>query len=388
MQPWRIIFLVNFLVIMVGVVPLRAGELQRNEVLLYEVCRCNVPPKIDGVLNDACWKDLPVGTNFLTGLYSYGKPDMEHNLASRQTSFQVCYDEKNLYLGITLQEPHPERLIATVKTYDGPVWDDDSVEIYLEPGSTRKCYYVLSTNSLNTRRDACWKYRYDNFIVDDKWGFKAGWHSCSSVGKDAWYIELLIPFSDLDETHTPFSGDLWSFQIVRFCRTLKEGARSSLYDSETFEYSSWAPGGNYKEPEKFGFLYFADNFSRIEELIAEKISPVMGSSILRFQGKNGEFLYTDYGHAMAESVSQVKDMLEEVKTRVKNQSGHWSKELSERFTTRLAQIESEIDQFVKTHNQRTFSTDAQRLLTRIEALMTEIREAELWQELQIPVESK
>lgn len=379
---WQIFILMSLLLMASFTVSLRAEELQRKEVFLYEVQRCSAPPKIDGILNDACWKNLPAATNFRTGLYSGGRPDVKHNLATRQTFFKVCYDKNNLYIGIKLQDPHPERVIATVTTYDGPIWNDDSVEIYVEPGYTRKRYYVFSTNAINTRRDARWEYRYEDFIVDDKWGSKTRWYSRASRGKDAWYIEAVIPFADMDGASSPQPGDLWSFQIVRFCRDLIKGAAGSLYNKKTFEYSSWAPGGNYKEPDKFGFLYFSTNFSQIERLITEKLSPAMGTTLLRFRGRKGEFLYTDYEQARAECIEGVQNSITKLKDIFNQKSRHWNKGLLDKFKARIARLESDADRFIKSPNPVTFSSDAQGIIHRAETVSMEIREAALYRELQ------
>jgi len=374
--------LINTTVILFPGVPVTAGELQHKEVLLYEVRRCSMPPKIDGILDDVCWKDLPVVANFRTGLYSFGKPDIEHRLAKRQTRARICYDEKNLYIGIDLQEPHPERVIATVTTHDGPIWNDDCVEIFVEPGCIRKRYYLFSTNFLNTRRDAYWEYRYDNFIVEDKWGVNTQWYSRCSKGKDAWYIEVVIPFTDMDVTHVPRPGSLWSFQIVRLCRTLLEGRSSNLYDSRTFEYSSWTPGGNFKEPDKFGFLCFSSCFSEIERLVTEKLSKVMGTILLRFPGIKGEFVYTDYKHGMAECVSNVEDAVRGLKMLFTERSAHFDKEVLERLKGHISQFESNADRFIRSPSPVTFVSDAQKLINRAETIAMEIRVAELSQNLE------
>lgn len=386
---WRIFFLVNLLAIASVAGLARAGVLQHKKVFLYEARRCDKPPKIDGMLDDECWKDLPKMTNFRTGLYSSGKPDVKHELAGRQTVAKICYDEKNLYIGIELQDPHPERVVAMVKSYDGPIWNDDSVEIYIEPGYSRKCYYKFCTNSINTRNDSCWRQQYESFVVDEKWGSKAQWYSKSSMGKDAWYLEVVIHFADLDGASVPSRGELWSFQIVRFCRTLIEGASSNLYDKRTFEYSSWAPGGNFKEPDKFGFLYFSNNFSEIEKLITEKLSVVMGTQLLRFHGMEGEFLYTDYDHAVAESVDQVKNIITELKALFREQSENLDKDLLQRFEERIMLLESDANRFLEAPNKVTFASDARRLIDHANTIITEIREAVLWQKIKkVPMKRK
>ena len=371
----RILFLV--LIGPLFVAPLHGAETRHKEVLLSEIFRCGTPPVIDGVPNDDCWKVLPVLTDFVTGLYSYGKPHIEHPPATRQTLVKLCYDEQNLYLALELREPHPERIITTIITRDGPVWDDDSVEIYLEPGCTKKRYYVFSTNFLGTRRDASWEYRYDNFIVDEKWGGKTQWHAGASKDANAWYLEIAIPFSDMDGALPAKSGDLWSLQIVRFCRTLMEGAQSNSYDERTFEYSSWAPGGNFKEPDKFGFILFSDAFTRIEQLIREKLSPAMGTRNLLFRMGDGVFQYTDNAQIVAEAVGETREALGKTRDLFDRLNKTWDEKTVGEFKSRLQALETDVARLEKTPNRATFSSDRQWLLDQIHAVTMELQERNL-----------
>lgn len=55
-----------------------------------EAVRSSQPPKIDGVLDDSCWKDAAIAKPFID---SYtGKP------AQDQTEAYILYDEKGLYV--------------------------------------------------------------------------------------------------------------------------------------------------------------------------------------------------------------------------------------------------------------------------------------------------
>ena len=68
----------------------------------------------------------------------------------QETEFQMLYDDSNIYIAIRAKESKMAAQVL-VKEDNGRVWEDDSVEIFLQPG--KKKYYRVGINALAKRSD-------------------------------------------------------------------------------------------------------------------------------------------------------------------------------------------------------------------------------------------
>jgi hypothetical protein len=188
-----------------------------------------IAPVLDGKLNDPCWKQVLEAGNFYL---SDG-----NGFATEKTLVYCVHDDQNLYVAFRCEEnildPVHNRLgefKAEVQAKDGPVWSDDSVEIFLAPDGGN--YYQIAVNSIGTV--------YDAKGGDASWdgGITAG----ASRDEKAWYVEIGIPLAKLEK---PKPGDTWR---INFCRNTRFASESS----------SWSPvPGSFHSPGAFGYLVFA-----------------------------------------------------------------------------------------------------------------------------------
>jgi hypothetical protein len=194
---------------------------------LYESPRAAAPPVIDGKLDDACWKTAPATGQFwkLKSVANEVQP----------TSFQVCYDEKAVYIGVTCAEANPRAIAANVKIEDdSTVMGDDAIELFLRPDLQGRDYYQFSANSLGTR--------YDGRGFDAGWNGE--WQAAGNTGDKGWTLECAISFKSFGRFAVP--GAVWGLQV---CRDRQAG--------EDTEWSAWAPSpGGFHQPDKFGNLIF------------------------------------------------------------------------------------------------------------------------------------
>ena len=85
-----------------------------------KMVRTKVPPKIDGRLNDACWKVAPKTSAFVTN---------DGDKSSVVTYGYVCRDDNYLYIAFDCREPQIDKIIAKDwPELDGYVFFDDCVE--------------------------------------------------------------------------------------------------------------------------------------------------------------------------------------------------------------------------------------------------------------------
>ena len=99
------------------------------------------PPSIDGVL-EPVWQDAATGRAF--SALPAGDP------AKAQTETYVGFDDEALYVAFRCAEPDMPGLIGNVPQHDGPLWEDDCVEIFLDVNGDRATYVQFVVNVIGT----------------------------------------------------------------------------------------------------------------------------------------------------------------------------------------------------------------------------------------------
>jgi hypothetical protein len=175
-------------------------------------------PTIDGDLSDPIWKQARKLDPF-TLVDGSGKP-------KQQTDVLVGCDGKTLYVGATCHEDNIGHLTATVTQDGGPVWQDDCIEVFVDPTIGKTSYRQIMVNSLGKQG---W-----NESKGGQW--RANSVAAAKIGTNAWMVELAVPMADLGITG-PFG-----FNVCRERRPM-----------ETLELSCWSPTGDgFGKPERFG----------------------------------------------------------------------------------------------------------------------------------------
>ena len=274
-----------------------AGE--ARVVNLYDVQRVEKAPAIDGKLDDECWKDRPEITNMVLR----GAPTRVP--AQVQTHTTLLYDDAALYVGIKLDEPNPSGLKKEYVQYDGQLWWDDSVELYLETGCSHQEYFKFMSNPIGTRADWRGKNTPMGFQMND-WGTGAEWTVGAHIGDGFWSLEFRIPWSDLEIAGAPPAGAVWTFEVVRF-RYAEGGGKH--------EYSSWNVGATHDKPGNFGSIVFSGTTAAMEKLIVANLKPVFGGAI-KIYGRDGELRYTDYATLKQERVVAARANLQALQAKL------------------------------------------------------------------------
>ena len=101
-------------------------------------------PVIDG----AAWRASPVMA--MGTLAGKGRP-------GAGTEVRAVTDGEHLCVAFTLREPDTGKLRREVTNADGPVWGDDSVELFISPTADRKYYH------LGVSAGGGWPYIYDDW---------------------------------------------------------------------------------------------------------------------------------------------------------------------------------------------------------------------------------
>lgn len=190
----------------------------RRTMVAQEV---RMPIVVDGVLEDV-WKEADWQGNFAHLVE--GRP-------KRNTQVAVLYDEENLYVAYVLEG---EPTGAKVTQHDGPVFYENSVELFLDPWLSRSHFFQFAANFLGTQ------YEGSSFRG-------VSWDGTWKVGvtrrERKTFVEMAIPFVTLARDK-PQRGETWG---INFCHN----------DIENGEFSTWTRmPGIYGASFFFGTLRF------------------------------------------------------------------------------------------------------------------------------------
>jgi len=216
-------------------------EPENAPVLFYFCPRTNDPPKVDGVLDDACWEAVPMITDF--GCIHRGE-----GAAKKQSLVRMIYDDEAIYVAVRCLEPDAARMpLKKMPTgHDAPAWKSDSFEIYLRSDLSQLTRYHIIGNVKQARYDA-WitgQARHDK--PDATWGVNRRWRVWGHVGESAWTLEFRLPHSDFGTAPEP--GRAIGLNLTRITWTPTQNHK---------EFSAWAHATyEQKDFRYWGYLVF------------------------------------------------------------------------------------------------------------------------------------
>jgi hypothetical protein len=164
------------------------------------------PVTIDGRLDEPAWALAVTGAE-MTVLGTRAP-------APRLTTFRFLYTDQALLVAVECQTiSGGRRVMATpvVKEHDGPVFTDESVELYLQPQASGP-YYHFAANALGVQ--------YEAQGMDATWNGE--WTARTAESDLGWQLEISIPYRTLGLTAPPRPGDNWRFNLCRNDRTYQK----------------------------------------------------------------------------------------------------------------------------------------------------------------------
>jgi len=243
-------------------------------------------PVIDGRLDDACWATTPAAQQFFLR--------KGEGLPGETSELRLLWDDANLYVGARcfaeVLRPALQRtgeFVAKETEHDGPVFHDDSVEIFLAPAADPAGYMQFVTNAIGAR--------YEGKGMEGAWD--APWQAQGATSEEGfWTAEVAIPWTSLDITPEPgmaLAGNV--------CRNNQARQEPSMFSPVTLGFHA---------PDEFGrFVLLAEPPPVVvesgtipplmmgENLIAPVLTPPLGGAggqvLLRARTRQGDSTATD-----------------------------------------------------------------------------------------------
>lgn len=224
----------------------------------YTVKKVNKPIVIDGQL-EGSWDEAPNTEYFV---------NLDSTTAPVKTTAKMLWDNKYLYLAIVCED---SSVWSDIEKRDGPLWDQDVIEIFIDPDGDGKNYIEVGIAPNGTICD----------ILMSKSYFEGGTYNldyniqgliCKSVvegnlnssnGSKQWICEVAIPFKGFPSkqlVEVPRAGYIWRVNICRMDKTFN-GANAGLFSWNYLGGRKFKNGSfTFHNPEKFGYIIFDNNF--------------------------------------------------------------------------------------------------------------------------------
>jgi hypothetical protein len=164
--------------------------------------------------------------------------------APRQaTSVTLSRDPLHLRLLFECVDSQPW---ATITRRDGPLYQEEVVEVFLDPFGDLECYFEIEVNPLNTVLDLMLRRVGKGWRKEFAWKCE-GLETRTALTGTGWTAGVVIPFAAL-VPQPPAPSTVWRANFLRIDRP--PGAPREL--------SAWSPTGRntFHEPARFGFLEF------------------------------------------------------------------------------------------------------------------------------------
>ncbi len=139
---------------------------------------------------------------------------------------------------------------ATLTERDAPLFQEETVEVFVDPFGDLESYYELETNPLSAILDIVFRRSRSGYKGDWAWNCE-GLRVRSRISRGLWCSEFAIPFASI--ASRPVVGSVWRANFCRIDRPSRDG-------SIPRELTAWSPPRRetFHTPERFGFVEFAD----------------------------------------------------------------------------------------------------------------------------------
>jgi len=181
---------------------------------VYYATRTDIKPKIDGRLEDECWKNIGKWDgDFMQQVPHQAAPP------SQLTQIKILYDDKYLYFAIVCHDNEPEKIDPVLGRRDK--MNGDVTGIALDSYHDKQTAFEFNLTAAGQKIDLMHLGEYG---WDIEWN--AVWDGKTTVGDSAWYAEMRVPFTQIRFSHE--EEHIWGMHIWRWINRLHEESQWKL----------------------------------------------------------------------------------------------------------------------------------------------------------------
>ena len=226
-------------------------------------------PKLDGLLNDACWNTGEWAGDFKQWIPAEGKPP------SQPTYFKILYDNDNLYVAVRAVDHEPKKIQRKAGRRDE--FAGDIIGICFDSYHDHRTGFEFDVTAAGQKYDAI----LTNPMVGDA-NWNAVWYAKTAMEDSAWTTEMQIPLSQL--RYSSETNQVWGLHFWRWINRLQE-------ESDWEQQSFTGPGMLYL----FGELNGISNLPRSQR--AELL--VSGLTKMKTFQKDPNNIFANKGYSLS-----------------------------------------------------------------------------------------
>ena len=147
----------------------------------FSVAPCAEPPRIDGTLDDLCWRSATRASGF----YRYGG-----GIASaQQTEAWICADRTHLYFAFHCLDSRPDLIRTSMTQRNGNTNHDDFIGMDIDSQGSRHGFSTFIVTARGTQYETLEGGTADNIT------WAGDWKTAVKRTKDGWNCEISIPYA-------------------------------------------------------------------------------------------------------------------------------------------------------------------------------------------------
>ena len=164
------------------------------------------------------------------------------DVPSQATWFKVAWNEEELRVLFWIEDTY---VWYTMTERNSHIYEEEVVEVFLDPGGKLESYYEFEVNPVNTVLDLVIRRSGENYEPDFNWHCQ-GLRTATQRTPQGWCAEFSFPFASLGGK----PNNRWRANFYRIDRP----------DRVEEVLSAWSPTGKPKfhVPERFGVLEFVE----------------------------------------------------------------------------------------------------------------------------------
>lgn len=228
-----------------------SGQLVLTREKRYDVHPAPEAVRIDARLRDKqYWKTLPAMLDF---------ERLDGQTPANPTEARVAADKDGLIVAVSMAARRVSSANPSANDpeqhRDGPVLDDESLEIFIDPDRQGRDYFRFAINPRNVVVDESSRA---GIAYNPTWRHMARFGRVDSL--ETWDVEARIPWEALGLAGPPAPGTEWGFQLSRRdYSAARETAQKRGREKIGPEISQWARAdGTNTRPGLYGILRFGD----------------------------------------------------------------------------------------------------------------------------------
>ena len=161
------------------------------------------PIVVDGVIDEAAWKDAPEVSDFIQLQPRRGE------LARFRTVVKISYNDEFIYFCYLCYDTQSKDIAARLVKRDSDLRSDDSVYVFLDTFNDKQSCYYFSCNLLGTQWDG--RINDNGRTTDDTWD--GIWKSAAQKTDFGWSIEFAIAMKSIK--YEPGTDRTWGLSLGR-----------------------------------------------------------------------------------------------------------------------------------------------------------------------------